>query len=287
MAVSPEQAAENAAIRDWARANGFSVSDRGALPKGVKAAYDAAVAAAGGGQPAGQGGDGGPDWGSAAAELGIDPAEAEAYLSERAAALEGGGQAAAPAPPAEPGTAPPRPPVDLAEARERIGAQPRRPAWAPGGGKPGKAARPQPGQPAAPPKPRIEVTPAVRRDIEGKIAMMIALPVASWEMADSNCGGAAARQAPEFCRALAPIICQSPDMVEWFSKGTTFMLWIALAKSLQPVGAAIWRHHIAPQDGDDKQQGQAQGGPRPPAPDNSAYPTVTGHVPPVPRARPA
>lgn len=273
MAATPEQAAENAAMRAWAAENGFTVSDRGAMPKGVKAAWLAATQA----PPPAAGDGGGPDWAGAAAALGIDPAEAEEVAAR--------GMAAPPAPPPDPGpptAAPPAeqpgpagppPPADLNEARARIGAQQRRPPWAKGGQQRPQGA-PQQAQAPAPAGQPVKVTAAVRADIEGKLAMMLAMPVMSWKMADPVCGGAAADQTAEFCRALAPLICQSPDMVEWFSKGTTFMLWLAVAKSLQPVGAAVWNHHIAPgrEDGD---QGQAQV----PAPDQSAYPTVRGHAP--------
>src|SRR5690348_5718973 len=87
--------AESALIRDWAKDNGFDVSEKGRIPAGVRAAYEAAT-----GNTA-PGDDGGPDWDQATGqEDAADPlAELEGTLAAEAAA--GPGEGAGPPPPAD------------------------------------------------------------------------------------------------------------------------------------------------------------------------------------------
>src|SRR5690348_6756886 len=103
-----------ALIRDWAKDNGFEVSEKGRIPAGVRAAYEAAT----GNAPPD---DDGPDWDQAMGEQdAADPlAELEGTLAAEAAAGPGEG-------------AGPPPPADLDEARARFGGKAKRPAWAKG-----------------------------------------------------------------------------------------------------------------------------------------------------------
>ena len=208
-----EDRTRSADIRKWAEANGFEVAQRGNLPKGIIAAYEAA-------NP-GAVVDGAPDWDRASDD---DLADAPDVL----AAIEDE--------PDEP--AGPPPPASLDEARERAGGTTRKrkaPGW---------ARTDRDGAPAPPPP---KVSRAVERDIEGKLALMLAVPVGAWELADPYCGGTMADAMPATIKAALPLICQSPGAVAFFTKGTTWMLWLGLANALRPVATAVYRHHLSPE----------------------------------------
>lgn len=247
----------SADIRQWAAGNGFEVSARGKLPAGVIAAYEAAQDT----EPGKAGADdSGPDWTAAAAWA--------ADAGDPLAGLEAEPDAAAGA--AEPETPPP--PASLDEARERAGGQQhrRRPPWAGG-----QQAKPKPDPPP------VKVTASVRSDIEGKLALLLSVPAMTWQMADPYCGGAFADNAANIASKMTPLICQSPDAVRWFTKGTTFILWMDLAVACQPVATAIYRHHLSPEAQRAREAAALQGAQQQYAqPDLSAYTTmVQGHVP--------
>jgi hypothetical protein len=209
---------DSAEIRAWAAANGLDVAQQGRLPGSVVEAYRAAVRA----DQADQGGGGEPDW--TGAELAADDDDPPG---------------ATPTPGPGPGAAAstPPPPADLDEARDRIAreSKPRKggPRWAAGGGR--KRSRPAKPQP---------VTKAVQQDIEGKLALLLAAPVNLWAAVDPACGSAAVENYEQTIRAAVPLICQSPAAVRMFTEGTTWMLWAQLVTALQPVGLAVWRHHV-------------------------------------------
>ena len=234
----------DADIRRWAEASGFEVAQRGRLPKGIIAAYEAA-------NPD-QAGSGGPDWDQDQPDA-VDPL---ASIEDEPDEPEG-----------------PPPPASLAEARERAASgKPKAPGWA----KPDSAG-------AGPRTPApVRVSKAVERDIEGKLALMLAVPVGAWEIADPYCGGAMADAMPATIKAAVPLICQSPGAVAFFTRGATWMLWLGLVTALRPVGMAVWRHHLSPEAQRERElearSEQAQ--PAQPQADLSAYTTVvTGHVP--------
>jgi hypothetical protein len=249
------------AIRAWAPEHGYQVAARGTLPANVIEAYDHWLA--GFKRDPADAADPGPDWDEAAAGVG-DVADLE---DEPAAAADT--EAARP----EPGQAPP---ADLDEARARAGAAKRRtPAWARGrGGE--RAARPA--QP-----PPVKVTRELRGDIEGKLALLLSVPAATWTMADPYCGRAFADNVDNIVRKSVPLICQSPEAVRWFTRGTTFMLWMDLAVACQPVAVAVYRHHAGPQQQRDEIEAMIDGRPvqRAPQPGPAAYPAdvFAGHVP--------
>lgn len=265
--------AQAALIREWADDNGFTVSKGGRIPAGVRQAYEAAHA---GEDDPGEGD--GPDWTAAAAEAGADP------LAQLEAELEAGEQDQA----AGGADAHPPPPADLAEARARFGGKPKRPPWA-GEKKTGK------GEKKAPP---VKVTRAVIGDMEGKLALLLTPPVLAWQMADPLCGGAAADNLDNIVRKSVPLMAQSPDVVNWFTKGTTFMLWMDLVLAVQPVALTLWKHHVAEEgimlmpDGSVVPSVRLEDGRKVPADgtvptrqapvDNSMYSAdVTGHIPDV------
>lgn len=267
-----EDRAQAALIRDWAAENGITVGERGRIPAGVRAAYEAAT----GNTAEPETGDG-PDWDAAlSAAKGADPlALLEDQLGEEAAGRTGHGS-----PSEDPG---PPPPADLDEARARLGGKAKTPGWA----RDGKASK------QAPP---VRVTRAVVGDIEGKLTLLLSGPAVFWQMADPLCGGTFADNLDNIVRKAVPLIVQSPDAVKWFTKGTTFLLWLDLVWALQPVAQAVYAHHVAASvmvlpDGrvvpavrlDDGRIVPADRAPQQAAPDLSAYTTeVNGHVPPVP-----
>lgn len=244
-----EDRTRSADIRTWAEANGFSIAQRGKLPKGVIAAYEAA-------NP-GRVVDDAPDWDQAGRELG-EVADPLAGVEDEPDEEDG-----------------PPPPASLDEARERVAATGRKrkaPSWA--------------GGTTAPKPPPVKISAAIQRDIEGKLALMLGVPVGAWEIADPYCGGAMARAMPETIKAAVPLICQSPGAVAFFTKGATWMLWLGLASALRPVGVAVYRHHLSPeaQAERERERQRAAGGQvqrrEEPQQDLSAYTTVvSGHVP--------
>jgi Lsr2 len=283
MATKSRTAADRqraAQIRDWAAAEGLTVARQGRLPRSVEAAYDAATAAGDG-----DGGPG-PDWGAAGA---ADPLDLDAPDEDFPGGVPPGEDAAAeppsPGPAPAPGPAPP-PPASLDDARERLaGRAPRVPPWA--GSRGGGGAQ----RPAAAP---VKITPALARDIEGKLALLVAVPAAVWETADPVCGGAFAANLDNAVRKAVPLICQSPAAVRMFTTGGQWLLWLDLIMALSGTGQAIYAHHVAHTvtvvDGrpvparrlPDGRVVPADAAGPPPERDWSQYTTdIPGHVPPV------
>jgi hypothetical protein len=93
-------------------------------------------------------------------------------------------------------------------------------------------------------QPPIKITKAVQADITGKLAFWLSIPAEPWLRVDPYCGGAYAGQVDEIALKMAPLICQSPDLVRWFSKSTTFIMWTELGIAVRPVVEAIIAHHV-------------------------------------------
>jgi hypothetical protein len=98
--------------------------------------------------------------------------------------------------------------------------------------------------PSAAPTTTIVITRAVRRDIEGKVAFGLMITADLWGMRDPYCAGALEDNADKIARRMAPLLCQSPAVVEWFVRKSGFMLWVEFGISLKPVLAAILAHHV-------------------------------------------
>jgi hypothetical protein len=90
----------------------------------------------------------------------------------------------------------------------------------------------------------LRVTAAVRKDIEGKLAFWLSVGGDLWNMADPYCAGAFADNVDVIAKKSAPLICQSPDLVRFFSRASGFMMWTELGMALKPVAMAILAHHI-------------------------------------------
>jgi hypothetical protein len=134
----------------------------------------------------------------------------------------------------------PAPPADLDEARQRVGRDPEPAHLVRGRGR-GRA--PRTTRPKAA-EPDIKVTKAVRDDITGKLAFWLSIPAEPWLRVDPYCGQAYADQVDEIAVKMAPLICLSPDMVRWFAKSSTFIMWTELGIAVRPVVEAIIAHHV-------------------------------------------
>jgi hypothetical protein len=153
---------------------------------------------------------------------------------------EGGYEEFVAAGPAEEQVWPPPPPADLDEARQRVGRDPE-PAHLMRGRK--RGSRPAARTPKVT-EPDIKVTRAVRDDITGKLAFWLSIPAEPWLRVDPYCGQAYADQVDEIAVKMAPLVCLSPDMVRWFAKSSTFIMWTELGIAVRPVVEAIIAHHV-------------------------------------------
>src|SRR5215469_7589346 len=91
--------------------------------------------------------------------------------------------------------------------------------------------------------PRL--TAGVRGDINAKISLGAEVLARFWESRDPFCGGTAVQQRPEIAEAFTDIVCDSPDMVAWFTgPAGGFMKWFKLAAAFAPVGSAYMAHHV-------------------------------------------
>jgi hypothetical protein len=140
------------------------------------------------------------------------------------------------------------PPASLEEARERAGLDPDA-AHLRGRGR-------RDGTPARKEDAPVRVTAAVRRDIAGKLAFWLSIPAEPWIRIDPYCGGAYADQLDQIALKAAPLICQSPDLVRWFAKSSTFIMVTELGIACRPVVEAAIAHHVTKRIVLD-QQGQA------------------------------
>lgn len=90
----------------------------------------------------------------------------------------------------------------------------------------------------------VRVTAALRKDVQAKTALLLAMGAGAWQMRDEHCGSVMLESVPEVSKSLADIFCDSPEIVRWFSAGTGYLKWLNLAAALQPVAGAVWGHHV-------------------------------------------
>ncbi len=88
------------------------------------------------------------------------------------------------------------------------------------------------------------MTAAVRRDIAGKMAFWLSIPAEPWLRIDPYCGGTYADQVEQIALKATPLMCQSPAVVAWFAKSTTFVQVTELLMACRPVAEAFIAHHI-------------------------------------------
>lgn len=108
------------------------------------------------------------------------------------------------------------------------------------------------------------VTATIRKDINAKISLGLELPGRIWQARDPWCGGAFIHQRPAIADALTDIVCDSADLVDWFTgPAGGFMKYLKLAAALQPVAVVVYGHHVTHTIGE--KQGQRE------QPDMSRY----------------
>lgn len=95
-----------------------------------------------------------------------------------------------------------------------------------------------------PSTPTIRITKKVRDDVEGKVGLLLGMLTMPLAMRDPICGGALADNADNIASKLVPIVCKSPELVQWFTKKGTFLLWMELFMACWPVLQAIGQHHL-------------------------------------------
>jgi hypothetical protein len=90
----------------------------------------------------------------------------------------------------------------------------------------------------------VLVTRAVQRDIAGKTAFWLLILSDTWAIADPYCAKALGEAVPGIARKAAPLLCQSPQLVAWFSRASGFMQATELLMALKPVAVAVVAHHV-------------------------------------------
>lgn len=114
---------------------------------------------------------------------------------------------------------------------------------------------------ARPPK----ITAGIRSDIDAKISFGLEIPGRLWQARDPVCGTAFVEQRPEISAALTDIVCQSADLVAWFTgPGGNFMMVLNLMAACWPVVTMAMAHHVYHSLEDAPEGGGA-------APDYSSY----------------
>lgn len=141
---------------------------------------------------------------------------------------------------------------DLPGPRDQGGAQESTPQEPPPGEDepPGHARREWQRRTERPPRARsggkpFRVTQAIRGDIDAKISFALEIPGRVWQARDPVCGSVFVDQRPEIASALTEIVCQSSDLVAWFSGGGgQFMLWLNVMAAVWPVVTVAMAHHV-------------------------------------------
>ena len=90
----------------------------------------------------------------------------------------------------------------------------------------------------------VEVTPKMRRDIGGMLALIIMLPADLLTLADPYCGEAFNRSAPKMVKSLIPIVAQSEVAVKFLTSQSGLFMWLNFLVSCKPVLTAVIAHHI-------------------------------------------
>jgi hypothetical protein len=94
---------------------------------------------------------------------------------------------------------------------------------------------------------KVRVTAAEKRDIRAKVEFILAPSAVMIGNVDPFCGPVFTRQAPEIAQALTDIICDSPDLVRWFTGAGSaggYMKYLTLVMACLPVGTVVFAHHV-------------------------------------------
>ena len=97
----------------------------------------------------------------------------------------------------------------------------------------------------AEPARKVRVTAGIRADITAKISMPLEISGQIWAARDPLCGGTFLAQRPAIADALADIVCDSADLVAFFTgPGGQFMRYLNLGAALWPVIEITAAHHV-------------------------------------------
>ena len=118
---------------------------------------------------------------------------------------------------------------------------------------PAHATRDWHARPGKPPRGRPpKVTASARSDIAAKISLALEVPGRVWQARDPLCGGVFVAQREEIAGSLTSIVCQSPQLVAWFTgAGGSFMLMLDAMAAMWPVITVAMAHHVYHSVGDD------------------------------------
>lgn len=95
-----------------------------------------------------------------------------------------------------------------------------------------------------PVQPKIKVTAAVRRDVEGMLAFAFGMSGQMWSMVDPPCGTMMLEIGPNLAKKYTPIICQSPSAVKFLTKSGKFAMYLDAAIATFPLLQIVIAHHI-------------------------------------------
>lgn len=104
---------------------------------------------------------------------------------------------------------------------------------------------------AAPVRPRKAPTKAVQQEVADALTMLITLPAGMLSLRDPICGGAILENVEPVVARLVPIICRNPAMLGWFTGGSGYLDFMALAAALAPIASTVWSHHVTKSIGHD------------------------------------
>ena len=94
---------------------------------------------------------------------------------------------------------------------------------------------------------KTRITAAQKRDIRAKVEFILTPSAAMIGNVDPFCGPVFVQQAPEIAQALTDIICDSPDLVRWFTGAGSaggYMKYLTLVMACLPVGTVVFAHHV-------------------------------------------
>lgn len=91
----------------------------------------------------------------------------------------------------------------------------------------------------------VKVTATIRKDVRAKVGIVLVPATELWAMRDNVCGAVAVQQEPRISDALATLICDSPELLNWFTGPTgQFMKYFELFMAVLPILMAVRAHHL-------------------------------------------
>lgn len=110
--------------------------------------------------------------------------------------------------------------------------------------------KPAPRKVAAPRSPTVA---KLAKEVGEDLATMLGMTAAAWSLTDQCCAPVLEEQAPDIAKALTAILARNPRLLAKLAQADTAILAmqvVALGKALLPVGQAIYRNHVAKEDGE-------------------------------------